>query len=240
MTDILAEQLFDFDDVSFKSIFEEDQPIWHVLQKGFKEDWILKYINANVHLIQTKDGLVQSYQKIKTDGGTFEVHPGVFIKDEGIEIQAGCVLEPGCFIAGPLILGKETVVRHGAYIRGGVLTGKNCVIGHATEVKSSIFLNGAKAAHFAYVGDSVLGNHVNLGAGTKVSNVKITLDEISVKKNNLPIPTGLRKMGAIIGDHSQVGCNAVLNPGTILCPRTLVYPNTSVRSLWHKKRAVLR
>lgn len=141
-----------------------------------------------------------------------------------ISIGAGSVIEPGAYIKGPCIIGKNCTVRHGAYIRGDVIVGDNCVIGHDTEIKNSILLNHAHAAHFAYVGDSILGNHVNLGAGAKLANLLFNNKQIKISNAHLEINTHRRKLGAIIGDRAQIGCNAVTNPGTIIGKGSCVYP----------------
>lgn len=140
-----------------------------------------------------------------------------------ISIGPGTVLEPGAYIRGPCIIGANCQIRHAAYIRGEVIIGDYCVIGHTTEVKHSIFLNNAQAAHFAYVGDSILGNKVNLGAGTVCANLKLDHSAVVIRYNGVAIETGLRKLGAILGDSTQIGCNTVLNPGTIFSRGVLCY-----------------
>jgi NDP-sugar pyrophosphorylase family protein len=137
-------------------------------------------------------------------------------------------------------LGPKTEIRHNAYVRGGVITGAKALIGHATEIKSSILLNEAKAPHFAYVGDSILGNGVNLGAGTKVSNLKITSGDIRLKIEDDIVSTGIRKMGAIVGDKTETGCNSVLNPGTLLAKGCLVFPASSVPARYYPKRSEIK
>jgi NDP-sugar pyrophosphorylase family protein len=128
-------------------------------------------------------------------------------------------------------------VRHGAYVRSNALVSRGCVVGHATEVKNSILLPGAHAPHFNYVGDSILGRKVNLGAGTKLSNLTVVSvkDPATGKRPTLKITvagevfdTGLAKLGAILGDGAQTGCNSVLNPGVLIGPRSLVYANASL------------
>jgi NDP-sugar pyrophosphorylase family protein len=143
-----------------------------------------------------------------------------------VYIAPGAKVEPTAYIKGPCIIGPDTEVRHGAYIRGNVFVGKGCVVGHATEVKSSVFLDGAKAGHFAYVGDSILGPGVNLGAGTKLANLKLKKNEVRLEDPDTGkfFGTGLKKFGAVIGRGVQVGCNAVLSPGTLLLPGALVTP----------------
>jgi UDP-N-acetylglucosamine diphosphorylase / glucose-1-phosphate thymidylyltransferase / UDP-N-acetylgalactosamine diphosphorylase / glucosamine-1-phosphate N-acetyltransferase / galactosamine-1-phosphate N-acetyltransferase len=157
---------------------------------------------------------------------------GVFLDNRfPIYIDPSCHIEPGVFIKGPCYLGPKTQVRHGAYLRGHVITGKECVIGHCSEVKNSIFLQGAKAAHFAYVGDSLLGAHVNLGAGVRCANFRLDQSNIFIRWEDKIIDTQRTKLGAIIGDHVQVGCNTVLNPGTLIGPRSQISPCLSISSV---------
>lgn len=141
-----------------------------------------------------------------------------------ISIGKGTVVEPGAYIQGPCIIGPNCVIRHGAYLRGNVLTGENCIIGHDTEVKNSIFLNRANAPHFNYVGDSILGSDVNLGAGVKLANFRLDHKEVSVLFKGQKIFTRLKKFGAILGDGASLGCNSVTNPGTLIGPKAFCYP----------------
>lgn len=154
-----------------------------------------------------------------------DVHPQAVVKGR-VYIAPGAVVDPHVYIEGPAYIGPGAEVRHGAFIRGSVFVGAKAVVGHTTEVKGSIFFDEAKAGHFAYVGDSILGGHVNLGAGTKLANLRIAGDEVRVLDpfTGKPVGTGLRKLGSILGDHAQTGCNSVLSPGTILFPRTAVLP----------------
>jgi UDP-N-acetylglucosamine diphosphorylase / glucose-1-phosphate thymidylyltransferase / UDP-N-acetylgalactosamine diphosphorylase / glucosamine-1-phosphate N-acetyltransferase / galactosamine-1-phosphate N-acetyltransferase len=154
-----------------------------------------------------------------------EIHPSVhLINPSQISIGPGTVVEPGAYIQGPCVIGSRCVIRHGAYIRGDVLIGDECVIGHDTEVKHSIFFNRASAAHFNYVGDSILGNGANLGAGVKCANLRLDHQPIHVLINNEKINTQLTKLGAIVGDGAQVGCNCVINPGTVLGRNSFCFP----------------
>lgn len=146
---------------------------------------------------------------------------------ENVSIGKGTVLEPGVFIQGPCVIGENCVIRHGAYLRGGVLCGKGCSIGHSAEIKGSILLNGAAATHFVYVGDSILGNDVNLGAGVKCANLRLDRRKIRVFVDGVSVETPLGKMGVILGDNSQIGCNCVINPGTLL-PKGSQAPPLSV------------
>ncbi|RWX45246.1 N-acetylglucosamine-1-phosphate uridyltransferase (contains nucleotidyltransferase and I- patch acetyltransferase domains) [Candidatus Electrothrix aarhusensis] len=125
-------------------------------------------------------------------------------------------------------------------MRGYCLTGKCCVIGHTTEVKHSIFLNDAKAGHFAYLGDSILGNDANLGAGTKFANLRFLPGNVQVKTDKGLLDTGLRKLGAILGDRVQTGCNSVTNPGTLIGPDSILMPNTTADSGFHSSKKIIR
>lgn len=145
-----------------------------------------------------------------------------------ISIGPGSIVEPGAYIKGPCLIGKNCVVRHGAYIRGNFIAGDGCVIGHDTEVKNTVFLQGTLAGHFAYVGDSILGNKVNLGAGTKCANLKLNHGTIKIRLQDQKMDTGMRKFGAIIGDGSQLGCNTVTNPGTLFGQLVECYPCINV------------
>jgi bifunctional UDP-N-acetylglucosamine pyrophosphorylase / glucosamine-1-phosphate N-acetyltransferase len=146
-----------------------------------------------------------------------DIPPGVYLEHpELISIGEGSIVEPGAFIRGPCVIGKRCQIRHGAYIRGEVIAGSGCVIGHTTEIKHSILLNRVSAAHFAYVGDCILGNGVNLGAGTKCANLKLDGSMVDVRVGGRRVNSGLRKFGAVMGDETSVGCNSVPNPGTVL------------------------
>jgi len=143
------------------------------------------------------------------------------VNPEAISIGAGTVIERGSYIEGPCMIGENCVLRHGSYIRPFVLTGNHCVIGHGREIKHSIFLNRAQAPHFNYVGDSILGNGVNIGAGVICANYRLDGKEIPVVVNDKRFSTGVNKLGSFIGDYSQIGCNCVVNPGVILRKKTL-------------------
>jgi acetyltransferase-like isoleucine patch superfamily enzyme len=150
--------------------------------------------------------------------------PGASIGEKVI-IGAGTVVEPGAMIKGPAIIGKNCQIRHNAYIRENVLIGDDCVVGNASELKNAWLFNGAQVPHYNYVGDSILGYKAHLGAGVKISNVKLFPGNIEVVVEGVPRDTGLRKFGALLGDHAEAGCNAVLNPGSILGRGAVVYPN---------------
>lgn len=148
---------------------------------------------------------------------------------ELISIGVGTIVEPGAYIKGPCIIGKNCVIRHGAYLREHVLTGDHVTIGHDTEVKHSILMDGASASHFAYIGDSIVGRDVNLGAGVKCANFRLDKDLVFVHYQGKKLHTGLKKFGAIIGDGVQIGCNSVLNPGTLIGKNSICYPLVNVQ-----------
>ncbi len=173
-------------------------------------------------------------------GDATVLYAGSVIWDDTVSLGPGAVIEPGALIKGPTIIGGSTEIRQGAYVRGKCLTGTGCVIGHTTEIKSSIMLNGAKAGHFAYIGDSILGAASNLGAGTKLANLKLSGDSIRVRVSGESLDTGLRKLGAILGDSVEIGCNTVTNPGTILGTGSLVWPLTSVAPGYYGPWTILR
>ena len=162
-----------------------------------------------------------------------KVHEGAIIEGP-VYIAEGAIVEPTAFVKGPTFIGPDTEVRHGAYVRGNVYAGRGCVIGHATEIKGSVMLDGAKAGHFAYIGDSILGQNVNLGAGTKLANLRLDGAEVKITPPGRGrASSGLRKLGGLLSDHSQTGCNSVLNPGTWLEKGAFVAPCDAVRGLIH-------
>jgi NDP-sugar pyrophosphorylase family protein len=156
--------------------------------------------------------------------------PGASIGD-GVFIGEGTVIEPGVLIKGPAIIGKNCQIRHNAYLREQVIVGDDCVVGNSSELKNALLFNGAQAPHFNYIGDSILGHKAHLGAGVKISNIKLLAGNIEVEMDGAPFDTGLRKFGALLGDHAEVGCNAVLNPGSILGRGAIVYPNVFWRGV---------
>lgn len=147
--------------------------------------------------------------------------------NHGIWAHKSAKIAPSASIAAPCIIGENTEVRHCAYIRGSAIIGKNCVIGNSTEIKNSILFDGVQVPHFNYVGDSILGFRAHFGAGVITSNIKCDKSSISVGGVN----TGLRKLGAIVGDCVEVGCNSVLNTGTVIGRNSVVYPLSFVRGV---------
>ena len=156
--------------------------------------------------------------------------PGASI-GERVIIGAGTTVEPGAMIIGPAIIGKNCRIRHNAYFRENVIIGDDCVVGNSSELKNTLLFNGAQVPHFNYIGDSILGHKAHLGAGVKISNVKLFPGNIEVEVDGVPRDTGLRKFGALLGDGAEAGCNAVLNPGSILGRGAVVYPNVFWRGI---------
>jgi NDP-sugar pyrophosphorylase family protein len=151
--------------------------------------------------------------------------------DDGIWIHKTADVAKSAQICGPCIIGAEAQVRHCAFIRGSALIGKGCVVGNSTEIKNSVLFDGVQVPHYNYIGDSILGYKVHLGAGAVTSNVKSDKSEIRFTFDGEVIDTQLKKFGAIIGDKSEIGCGSVLNPGTIIGRNTTVYPLTSIRGV---------
>ena len=193
---------FSLDGFEHKELFDQTVYVWEALH------------HIHEYLSEKKLGHIAT----SIPNGAHLINP------ELIAIGEGTIVEPGAYIQGPCIIGKNCQIRHGAYIRGGVITGDRCVIGHATEVKHSILLNDAHAAHFNYVGDSILGAGVNLGAGSMLANLRLDRKTVLISQGGRKIDTQLKKFGAVLGDGVQIGCNAVINPGTLLGPRAICYP----------------
>jgi NDP-sugar pyrophosphorylase family protein len=162
-----------------------------------------------------------------------KVEPGAVLQGNDIYIGKGSVVHPGALICGPTIIGENVEIRHCAYVRGNVIIGNDAVVGHCSEIVRSIMLPGAKAPHFNYVGDSILGTGVNLGAGTKLSNLKNDGTSVRTRIDEHVVDTGVRKFGAILGDNCLLGCNSVTNPGTILGAGCRVYPCAVVSGYHH-------
>ena len=156
--------------------------------------------------------------------GFHEIAPGVWV-GENVQISATATIIP------PAIIGAGTEIRPGAYLRGNVITGPNCVIGNSTELKNVVLLNKVQVPHYNYVGDSVLGNFSHMGGGAICSNLKSDGKNVVIHGEK-EYETGLRKVGAILGDHADIGCGCVLNPGTVVGKNTSVYPLTSLRGVY--------
>lgn len=148
---------------------------------------------------------------------------------EDVWIAKSAKVAPTAFINGPVIIGKEAEIRHCAFIRGSAIVGEGTVVGNSTELKNVILFNKVQVPHYNYVGDSILGYKAHMGAGSITSNVKSDKTLVKVNTGEESIETGLKKFGAILGDHVEVGCNSVLNPGSVIGRNTNIYPLSMVR-----------
>jgi NDP-sugar pyrophosphorylase family protein len=199
--------LFDLMQTEHAAIFADCKFAWDALEK------IESYIAANL----------KPELRNKCEGRAF-IGEKVFIGEDTI-------VEDGAMIKGPAIIGKNCQIRHNAYIRENVIIGDGCVVGNSSELKNSLLFNGAQVPHFNYIGDSILGHKAHLGAGVKISNFKLFPGNILVEMDGAPFDTGLRKFGALLGDGAEAGCNAVLNPGSILGRGAVIYPNVFWRGI---------
>ena len=207
MIDFSPSAFFDLDGFPHRALFVEGEAVWTAL-----------------------GARLAAYLEAWTDWTMAdELHPGVHLLGDRIFMAPGCTVEPGAVIVGPAIIGSGVSIRTGAYVRQNVILGDGSLVGAHSEVKGSVLLPGAKAPHQAYVGDSILGRDVNLGAGTICSNVKNIGREVSFRAGGDVVKTGLRKFGAVLGDGVKTGCNTVLNPGVLMGPGSVTYPNASLR-----------
>ena len=180
--------------------------------------------------------------------------PEVHLSGDRIAIGRGARIHPGVVLEGPLFVGEDVEIRPGAYVRGGVWIGDGCVVGASTEIKRAILLPGARAPHLNYVGDSILGAGVNLGAGTILSNFRHDGREVRIGSagalrtaaaaagaaDRAAIPSGRRKLGAVLGDGVLTGCNCVLHPGVVVGRETQIYPGVQLRSGVYPERSVVK
>ena len=150
---------------------------------------------------------------------------------ENVWVHKSATVFPSAYLGAPCIIGKDTEVRHCAFIRGSALVGDNCLVGNSCELKNVILFDHVQTPHYNYVGDSILGYYSHMGAGSITSNVKSDKELVTVKSAEEKIETGLKKFGAMIGDYVEVGCNSVLNPGTVIGKNTRIYPTSCVRGL---------
>ncbi len=202
MKEFTIERLFDLKETVAAELFEGKTYPWEVLPEI--KDFILK-------LGKTLDPEEYEY------------------REGDIWIARSAEVAPTACINGPAIIGKNTEVRHCAFIRGNAIVGDGCVVGNSTELKNVVIFNCVQVPHYNYVGDSVLGYKSHMGAGSICSNVKSDKQLVVVKDKEEKVETGLKKFGAMIGDHVEVGCGSVLNPGTVIGKNTNIYPLSSVR-----------
>lgn len=194
-------ELFDLSKTEARELLETAEYAWEVLPAI--HDFILSY----------GENLGSEYEK----------------RGEDVWIHKTARVAPTASVTGPAIIGAETELRHCAFIRGNAFVGRGVVVGNSTELKNVILFDKVQVPHYNYVGDSVLGYRAHMGAGSIVSNVKSDKTLVRVKEEGAEYPTGLKKMGAILGDCVEVGCGSVLNPGTVVGPESNIYPLSSVR-----------
>ena len=198
---VLTKDLFDCPDNYLTPLFNKTYP-WEILQH--LKDFIKDFINTGASNFK-------------------EISEGIFV-GENVKISPLATITP------PAIIGSNTELRPGAFLRGNVIIGENCVIGNSSELKHCVLLNNVQVPHYNYIGDSVLGNHSHMGAGSICSNLKSDKTNIVVHSDE-NYETNLRKVGAMLADYADVGCNCVLNPGTIIGKFSSIYPLTSVRGV---------
>ncbi|HDR7992365.1 MULTISPECIES: DapH/DapD/GlmU-related protein [Bacillus cereus group] len=224
MLKIIIDEFIDYHHFFLKNIFKDEKKPWIILNRIpeiFREIFANKSIFVKEHKLFTGNEILNNNF---TDSGAFVNENNVFI-GEGSRIEAGA------YVKGPAIIGNNVTIRSGAYIRENVIIGDNCIIGHASEIKHSILLNDAKAPHFNYVGNSIIGNNVNLGAGAICSNLKYLPygGDIYVTLAGEKLSTDSRYFGCLVGDNSKIGCNVVINPGTIIGRNVISYPAIAIR-----------
>ena len=209
MKEIHTKELLDTDKTIAKRIFDDKEFPWNVLPDI--KDFILE--------------LGKTLPENEYD------HP-----KEDVWIAKSAKVYPTAYIGGPCIIDEEAEIRHCAFIRGSAIVGKNAVVGNSTEVKNAILFDNVQVPHYNYVGDSILGYKAHMGAGSVTSNVKSDKKLVQVKDPDEVIDTGMKKMGAILGDNVEVGCNTVLCPGTIVGRESIIYPASTVRGVVPEKK----
>jgi len=209
-----ADELFDLGQTEHASLFDSLGQAWEVLPH------IGDYLRDTLRAAQ----LGQAHDQAVIEGDVF--------------IGEGTVIEAGALIRGPVWIGRNCHIGHGATLRGNVIVGDDCVVGHAAELKNAVLFNGCEVPHFNYVGDSVLGHRVHLGAGVMLSNYRLIRGNVNVRTASGRLDSGLAKFGALIGDRTEIGCNAVLNPGAVIGRDCLLYPNVTFTGVLPARRLV--
>ena len=204
MTEITVEELLDLNETIASELFEGAIYPWEVLPK--------------IH-----DFIIALGESLSKD--IFEE------KGEHIWIAKSAKVAPTACLNGPLIVDEEAEIRHCAFVRGNAIVGKGAVVGNSTELKNVVLFNKVQVPHYNYVGDSILGFKSHMGAGSITSNVKSDKTLVTVKGEGISIETGLKKVGAMLGDNVEIGCNSVLNPGTVIGRNSNVYPTSCVRGV---------
>ena len=199
--------LFDLSQTEHAALFDGCEFAWDALKR------LKEYIDANV-----RPGLHNACE-------------GVAFIGKNVFIGEGTVVEDGVMIKGPAIIGRNCQIRHNAYFREHVIVGDNCVVGNSCELKGALLFNNSQVPHFNYVGDSIIGHKAHLGAGVILSNVKSLKGNVAIQHDGKSFDTGLRKFGALVGDSVEIGCNTVLNPGSIIGRKSVIYPGVNWRGV---------
>jgi N-acetylglucosamine-1-phosphate uridyltransferase (contains nucleotidyltransferase and I-patch acetyltransferase domains) len=199
--------LFDLTQTEHAALFDGAENAWDALKRI--KDYLAEHVKPANHG--------------RIDGKAF-IGPDVFIGE-------GTVIEDGAMIKGPAIIGRNCQIRHNAYFREQVIIGDNCVVGNSCELKNVLLFNGCQVPHFNYAGDSILGYKAHLGAGVILSNFRSLPGNVKVVRGKERIDTGLRKFGALVGDGADIGCNSVLNPGSVIGRRAVIYPGVCWRGV---------
>lgn len=235
------------DAFAHKEIFDGIEHVWdpirrlheimeRVLDKTTpKAKWVASMAGISAQELATSDPRKRVRGIVVTEW--MEIRSPVYFEMLGIYIGKGTVLEPTAIVKGPAVIGEECEIRQGAYIRGNAIVGDHCVVGHATEIKNSILMDHTEAGHFNYIGDSILGSHVNLGAGTKLANLQFRSKQekqgnfirtICIPINGEEVDTGMEKLGAVLGDYVEMGCNSATCPGALVGSDNWIYPNMTL------------
>lgn len=240
----------------FQSLFDSVEYVWDgldrlqtVLQSAIEKSDATKLTLPDCFQMKTIDNREGYTEKVIYVTETFQANTGLVIPDAQMMIGKGTVFEPSALIKPPLIVGSYSEIRQAAYIRGGALIGDHCTVGHATEVKTAVFMDHTEAGHFAYVGDSLLGRCVNLGAGTKLANLPFRtlkqkeeqrFDPFDVNVDGRRMHTGKAKLGAILGDGVETGCNSTIAPGTVIDCDSWVYPCIFVKGGFYPRGSIVK
>ncbi|MBN1878635.1 glucose-1-phosphate thymidylyltransferase [bacterium] len=253
---LYPDQYFRLDETSvFKQLFLENEPVWtgldrieSVINCHFKslEVHAPLPVGFHIHARKNREGYQETIVSIEKG---FYASEDVMFPEIGMSIGSGSSIEPGVVIKPPLMIGRNTEIRQGAYIRGGAIIGNHCTVGHTTEVKTAVFMDYTEAGHFAYVGDSILGRCVNLGAGTKLANLPFrtlimkerqAFENFSLRISDIRLPIDRSKLGSILGDGVETGCNSTLAPGTLIGSDSWVYPCLFIRSGYYPPGSIIK
>ena len=203
------------DSIKIKSLFDLD----HTILKSYLEEF--DYPWEALDLLSTAIIIL---------GNRLDLNEYKLVK-ENVWVHKTAKIYPSAYIDGPTVICEGAEIRHGAFIRGSAIIGKNAVVGNSCEIKNSILFDFAQVPHFNYIGDSILGFKAHMGAGAVTSNLKQDKSLVVIHSKNFEIETGMRKVGAFLGDFVEVGCNSVLNPGTVVGKNSNIYPLSSVRGV---------